>query len=87
MGPTGGQKERHQRNNCKALLYKNSLDPYFITSFESILSVSGLALHKNKIWNIVKNFFIQKFHNHKKAQSAYKGTKIKNALKKHLRGK
>ena len=35
----------------------------------------------------VLNFFIQKFDNHKKAQNAYKRTKIKNAPKKHLRRK
>ena len=35
----------------------------------------------------ILNFFILKFHNHKKAQNAYKRTKIKNAPKKHLRGK
>ena len=33
------------------------------------------------------NFFIQKFHNHEKAQNAYKRIKIKNAPKKYLRGK
>ena len=61
MGPTGGQKERSQRNNYKVLLYKNSLHPYFKTSFESILSVSGLALHKDKIWDIVKRKKLELF--------------------------
>ena len=32
-------------------------------------------------------FFTNRFCNHKNAQNAYKGTKIKNASKKHLRGK
>ena len=41
----------------------------------------------NEIIKAILNFFIQKFYNHKKAQNAYKRTKIKNALKKHLRGK
>ena len=33
------------------------------------------------------NSFIQKLHNHKKAQKGYKWTKLKNDPKKHLRGK
>ena len=41
----------------------------------------------NGVSKAILNFFIQKFHNHKKAQNAYKQIKIKNALKKHLRGK
>ena len=41
----------------------------------------------NEIIKAILNFFIQKFYNHKKAQNAYKRTKIKNAPKKHLRGK
>ena len=41
----------------------------------------------NEIIKAILNFFIQKFYSHKKAQNAYKRTKIKNALKKHLRGK
>ena len=41
----------------------------------------------NEVIRAILNFFIQKFHNHKKAQNAYKRTKIKNAPKKHLRGK
>ena len=41
----------------------------------------------NEVIRAILNFFIQKFHNHKKAQNAYKRTKIKNAPKKHLRRK
>ena len=41
----------------------------------------------NEVIRAILNFFIQKFHNHKKAQNAYKQTKIKNAYKKHLRRK
>ena len=41
----------------------------------------------NEVIRAILNFFIQKFHNHKKAQNAYKRTKIKNAPKKHLREK
>ena len=35
----------------------------------------------NEVIRAILNFFIQKFHNHKKAQNAYKRTKIKNAPK------
>ena len=41
----------------------------------------------NEVTRAILNFFIQKFHNHKKTQNAYKRIKIKNAPKKHLRGK
>ena len=41
----------------------------------------------NEVIKTTLNFFIQKLHNHKKAQNAYKQTKIKNAPKKHLRRK
>ena len=41
----------------------------------------------NEIIKAILNFFFQKFHNHKKAQNAYKRTKIKNDLKKDVRGK
>ena len=41
----------------------------------------------NEVIRAILDFFIQKFHEHKKAENAYKRTKIKNALKKHLRGK
>ena len=48
---------------------------------------SGGSSNINEVISAVLNFFIQKFHNHKKAQNAYKRTKIKNVPKKHLRGK
>ena len=41
----------------------------------------------NKVIRAVLNSFIQKFHNHKQAQNAYRQTKIKNAPKIHLRRK
>ena len=44
----------------------------------------------NEVIKTVLNFFVfftKRFHNHKKAQNAYKRTKIKNAPKKHLREK
>ena len=40
----------------------------------------------NEVIKTVLNFFVfftKRFHNHKKAQNAYKRTKIKNAPKKH----
>ena len=40
----------------------------------------------NEVTRAILNSFIQKFHNHKRAQNAYEQTKIKNAPKKHLRG-
>ena len=40
----------------------------------------------NEVTRAILNSFIQKFHNHKKAQNAYERTKIKNTPKKHLRG-
>ena len=39
----------------------------------------------NEIIKTILDFFIQKFHKHKKAQTSYKQTK--DAYKKHLRGK
>ena len=41
----------------------------------------------NEVIKTTLNSFIQKIHNNKKAQNANKRTKIKNAPKKHLRGK
>ena len=38
----------------------------------------------NEVIRIILNFFIQKFHNYKKAQDAYKRAKTKNVYKKHL---
>ena len=35
----------------------------------------------NEVIRATLDFFIQKFHNHKKAQNAHKRTKIKNAPK------
>ena len=35
----------------------------------------------NEVIRAILNFFIQTFHNHKKAQNDYKRTKIKNAPK------
>ena len=41
----------------------------------------------NEVTRAILNFLIRKFHNHKKAQNAYKQTKIKNVPTKHLRRK
>ena len=51
------------------------------------VSITIVSSNINEVIRAILNFFIQKFHNHKKAQNAYKRTKIKNAPKKHLRGK
>ena len=50
------------------------------------VSITIVSSNINEVIRAILNFFIQKFHNHKKAQSALQ-TKIKNAPKKHLRGK
>ena len=41
----------------------------------------------NEVIKATLNSFIQKLHNHKKAQNAYKRVKIKSAPKKYLLGK
>ena len=41
----------------------------------------------NEVTRAILNSFIQNCHNRKQAQIAYKRTQIKNAPKKHLRGK
>ena len=51
------------------------------------VSITIVSSNINEAIRAILNFFIQKFYNHKKAQNAYKRTKIKNAPKKHLRGK
>ena len=61
----------------------------FDKSFKKVKCVS-MALVSSNIYEVIRailNFFIQKCHNPKKAQNAYKQTKIKNAPKKHPRGK
>ena len=56
-----------------------------------MLSFTELLEHTssniNEVTRAILNSFIQKLHNHKKAQNAYKLIKIKNAPKKCLRGK
>ena len=51
------------------------------------LSITIVSSNINEVTRAILNSFIQKLHNHKQAQNAYKRTKIKNAPKKHLRGK
>ena len=51
------------------------------------MSITIISSNINEVIRAILDFFIQKFHEHKKAENAYKRTKIKNALKKHLRGK
>ena len=52
-----------------------------------LIKCVGISSYINEAINTTLNFFIQKFHNHKKAQRAYKRIKIKNAPQNHLRGK
>ena len=61
----------------------------FDKSFKKAKCVSTIIVSSNinEVIRAILDFFIQKFHNHKKAQNAYKQTKIKNAPKKHLWGK
>ena len=61
----------------------------FDKSFKKVkrVSITIVSSNINDIIRAILDFFIQKFHKHKKAQKAYKRTKIKNAPKKHLRGK
>ena len=51
------------------------------------VSITIINSNINEIIRTIIDFFVQKFHNHKKAQNAYKRTKTKNAPKKRLREK
>ena len=51
------------------------------------VSITIVISNINEVTREILNFFMQNFHNRKKAQNAYKRTKTKNAPKKHLRGK
>ena len=55
----------------------------FDKSFKKVkcVLITIVSSNINKIIRTISNFFIQKLHNHKKAQNAYKQTKIKNAPK------
>ena len=61
----------------------------FDKSFKKVkcVSITIVSSNINEVIRAILNFFIQKFHSHKKVQNAYKRTKIKNPPKKHLRGK
>ena len=65
--------------------YKRRLDKSFKKA--KCVSTTIISSNINEVIRAILDFFIQKFHEHKKAENAYKRTKIKNALKKHLRGK
>ena len=67
--------------SCKRRLFDKSFKK------AKCVSITIVSSNINEVIRAILNFFIQKFHNHKKAQNAYKRTKIKNAPKKHLRGK
>ena len=58
----------------------------FRKSFKKLKCVS-ITIAGGNIHDVIRtvlNFFIQKFQNRKKAQNAYKRTKIKNVYKKDL---
>ena len=58
----------------------------FNKSFKKVncVSITIVSSNINEVIRAILDFFIQKFDEHKKAQNAYKRTKIKNAPKKHL---
>ena len=61
----------------------------FDKSFKKVkcVSMTLVSSNINEVIRAILDFFIQKFHNPKKAQNVYKRTKIKNTPKKHPRGK
>ena len=67
------------------VIQAKAFDKYF--KKVKCVSITIVSSNINEVIRAILDFFIQKFHNHKKAQNAYKRTKIKNAPKKHLRGK
>ena len=58
----------------------------FDKSFKNVkcVSITIVSSNINEVIRTILNFFIQKCHNHKKAQNAYKRTKKKNVYKNHL---
>ena len=52
-----------------------------------LIKCVGISSYINEAINTTLNFFIQKFHNHKKAQKAYKRIKIKKCSSKSSKGK
>ena len=85
---------KHLKENW-LVLSKMTWDIYQIAlksqnwDFDGILlsKVTNVSSNINEVIKTTLNSFIQKLHNHKKAQNAYKRTKIKMLLKKHLTGK
>ena len=61
----------------------------FDKSFKKVkcVSITIVSSNINEAIKAILDFSIQKFHNHKKAQNAYKRKKTKSVCKKHLRGK
>ena len=51
------------------------------------MCINNNSSNVNEVIRSILDFFIQKFYNHKKAENAYKRTKLKKAPKKPLRGK
>ena len=74
---------RHLANFCQITLKSQNQD------FDGILlsKLTNVSSNINEAIKTTLNSFIQKLRNHKKAQNAYKRTKIKMLLKKHLTGK
>ena len=58
---------------------------HFLKKMKVLIAI--VSSNKNEVTRAILNSFIQKLHNHKLAQNAYKRIKIKNAPKKHVRGK
>ena len=58
----------------------------FDKSFKNVkcVSITIVSSNINEVIRTILNFFIQKCHNHKKAQNDYKRTKKKNVYKNHL---
>ena len=55
----------------------------FDKSFKKVtcVSITIVSSNTNEVIRAILNFFIHKFHNHKKAQNAYKRAKAKNRYK------
>ena len=58
----------------------------FDKSFKKVkcVSITIVSSNINEVIRAILNFFIQKFHSHKKVQNIYKRAKTKYVYKKHL---
>ena len=64
--------------------FLNPFNQDFLSKKVKCVLITIVSSNINEVTRAILNFFIQKLHNHKKAQNAYKRTNIKNAPKKHL---